>query len=96
MVVGPREALACSRVRVAELNWLGDAPPPPEGLPVTVKLRSAQPAVPARLRPSAVAGEAEVILAAPQFGVAPGQACVAYQGDRLLGGGWIARSDSES
>ncbi|MEQ9574720.1 MAG: tRNA 2-thiouridine(34) synthase MnmA, partial [Rhodospirillales bacterium] len=27
----------------------------------------------------------------PQNGVAPGQACVFYQGDRVLGGGWIAR-----
>ena len=26
----------------------------------------------------------------PQFGVAPGQAAVCYDGDRVLGGGWIA------
>lgn len=30
-----------------------------------------------------------VRLAAPQFGIAPGQACVFYDGDRVLGGGWI-------
>ncbi|MEI7608862.1 MAG: tRNA 2-thiouridine(34) synthase MnmA [Rhodospirillaceae bacterium] len=89
VVVGPRESLARSRIGVAELNWLDDAPPPPAGLAVTVKLRSSQPAVPARLRLSPGAGEAEVVLDAPQFGVAPGQACVAYRGDRLLGGGWI-------
>ena len=89
VVVGPKQALARSRIRITELNWLDDAPPPPEGLPVTVKLRSAQPAVPARLHPAGD-GEAEVILATPQLGVAPGQACVAYRGDRLLGGGWIA------
>ena len=92
VVVGPREALARSIVRITELNWLDDAPPPPEGLAVTVKLRSAAPLVPARLSPSAGAGEAEVRLDAPQFGVAPGQACVAYRGDRLLGGGWIAET----
>ena len=28
--------------------------------------------------------------AVPQVGVAPGQACVAYAGTRMLGGGWIA------
>ena len=92
VVVGPRQALARSRIRITDLNWLGDAPPPPAGLAVTVKLRSAAPLVPARLRPAAVAGEAEILLDAPQFGVAPGQACVAYDGTRLLGGGWIAET----
>jgi tRNA-specific 2-thiouridylase len=27
------------------------------------------------------------------FGVAPGQACVIYRGDRLLGGGWIKSAE---
>lgn len=38
-------------------------------------------------------GTAEAILDAPEEGVAPGQACVFYapEGDRVLGGGWIAR-----
>jgi len=27
--------------------------------------------------------------AAPEYGVAPGQAAVLYDGDRVLGGGWI-------
>ncbi|MGH6660181.1 MAG: aminomethyltransferase beta-barrel domain-containing protein, partial [Rhodospirillales bacterium] len=31
--------------------------------------------------------------AAPEFGIAPGQACVFYDGDRVLGGGWIRRDD---
>jgi tRNA-uridine 2-sulfurtransferase len=36
-------------------------------------------------------GAAEVLLHQPQFGVAPGQACVIYAGPRVLGGGWIMR-----
>ena len=32
-----------------------------------------------------------VTLEAPAFGVAPGQACVFYEGTRVLGGGWIRR-----
>jgi tRNA-specific 2-thiouridylase len=32
----------------------------------------------------------------PEFGVAPGQAAVAYDGTRLLGGGWIAETVSAS
>jgi tRNA-specific 2-thiouridylase len=35
---------------------------------------------------------ARVRFAEAQLGVAPGQACVAYAGTRLLGGGWIARA----
>jgi tRNA-specific 2-thiouridylase len=34
-------------------------------------------------------GEVQVIFAQPQSAVAPGQAVAFYQGDRLLGGGWI-------
>ena len=89
VVVGPREELARTHVRLAGLNWLDDAPPPPEGLAVMVKLRSAQPAAAARLWPGDDPESATVVLDAPQYGIAPGQACVAYRGDRLLGGGWI-------
>jgi tRNA-specific 2-thiouridylase len=34
-----------------------------------------------------------VILETPERGVAPGQACVVYQGERVLGGGFIARTE---
>ena len=39
-------------------------------------------------------GRVEVTFAEPQYGVSPGQACVAYDGDRVLGGGWIERQDA--
>ena len=39
-------------------------------------------------------GKADIELNEPQAGIAPGQACVFYQGERTLGGGWIDRSDS--
>jgi len=35
-----------------------------------------------------------VELIEPQFGIAPGQACVFYQGSRVLGGGWIQRESA--
>lgn len=89
VVVGPRRDLARTRVRVRDVNWLGPALADGEALPVQVKLRSAQPASEALWR-SGADGTAEVELAAAQHGVAPGQACVVYQGDRVLGGGWIA------
>ena len=93
VVVGPRAALGRDRVSVAAMNWLGSealdsAAAKAEGLAVAVKLRSTQPAAPARLFPTDDGG-AELHLAAPQNGVAPGQAAVVYSGSRLLGGGWI-------
>jgi len=89
VVVGPRAALDESRVPLRDLNWL--APPPDAEKRVTVKLRSAQPPLPARIVRDA-AGGLEVLLDAPAQGVAPGQACVIYDGTRVLGGGWIART----
>ena len=91
VVVGPKAALARTAVALRELNWLDAVPIPAEGRSVTVKLRSAQPAVAARIYPGATADTARLDLAMPEYGVAPGQAGVVYDGDRLLGGGWIAR-----
>src|SRR5581483_3278043 len=90
VVVGPRAALAVARFALREVNWLG-GPPPPEGRGVAVKVRSTTPAVPATALPAGD-GAARVELAAPKLGVAPGQACVLYDGSRVLGGGWIARA----
>ncbi len=89
VIVGPKGSLMESEISVRELNWLGA---PLDGGPreVTVKLRSMQEAVPASIR-SDGEGSALVTLSAAQAGVAPGQACVAYDGERVLGGGWISR-----
>jgi tRNA-specific 2-thiouridylase len=89
VVVGPRAALAETRLRLTELNWLG--PPAPDGMPVGAKLRSTQLPVPATLFPGTATGEAELVLDAPAGAVAPGQAAVLYSGERVLGGGWIRR-----
>lgn len=90
VVVGPRAALLSRHVRLREVNWLGDGEPPLSAMPVMVKLRSAMAPVAGRLD-VASDGTAEVVLEAPEAGPAPGQACVFYQGDRILGGGWITR-----
>ena len=85
VVAGPRAALAVGSVQLESPNWLAE-PLPPEGRPVTVKLRSMAPLVDARM----IGGSSPRLeLAAPQFGVAPGQAAVAYEGTRVLGGGFI-------
>ncbi|MFZ1427043.1 MAG: tRNA 2-thiouridine(34) synthase MnmA [Geminicoccaceae bacterium] len=91
VVVGPREAGCSGEIELRRVNWL--AAPPPVGVtqPVMVKHRYNEPAVPARIE--ALPGDgARVTLDTPQAGIAPGQACVAYQGSRMLAGGWIERA----
>ena len=90
VVVGPHHALAARRVTLGGVNWLGPVPPA-EGFKAAIKLRSAQTPLPATITLDGKGG-GEAVLDEPAFGVAPGQACVAYDGDRLLGGGWIRPS----
>jgi tRNA-specific 2-thiouridylase len=90
VVVGPETALGRMRIQLRDLNWLaGDVPA--EGLAVQVKIRSTRPPAPATL--FLRDGIAEVLFELPEKAVAPGQACVVYDGTRVLGGGIIAREN---
>jgi tRNA-specific 2-thiouridylase len=90
VVVGPKSALAETRVAIGELNWLGPPLAAGDRLPLAAKLRSAQPPLPATLETRhGWGGDAELVLDAPAGAVAPGQAAALYDGERLLGGGWI-------
>jgi tRNA-specific 2-thiouridylase len=91
VVVGPREALARDRVMLRDLNLLMPPLAPGETCRVEVKLRSMQPMLPATL--SMTDAGAVIALNAPHFGIAPGQACVFYDGNRVLGGGWISGAE---
>lgn len=89
IVVGPRDAGGATTVPLRETNWLLDPPVAPRDC--TVQLRAREAPRPARVR--ADAGDptrAVVELAAPAH-PAPGQACVFYDGTRILGGGFIER-----
>ena len=90
VVVGPRSALGIERFPIGSLNWLGAAEIPMEGFCCAVKLRSTMEPVGARLFVDD-GDNATVILDERQFGISPGQACVVYDKDRVLGGGWILR-----
>ena len=87
IVVGPRRSGQC-RVRLTEVNWLIDPPGAP--LRCEVKLRASETPHPAILDP-----DGQVVLDTPAL-AAPGQACVFYDGDRVLGGGFIARSNIDA
>ena len=91
VVVGPREALLGLNFHIRDVNWLRDTPLVGTELSATVKVRSTHSPIPATIMPDAVGG-ARVILEEPEVGIAPGQACVFYDGERVLGGGWIVRS----
>ncbi len=93
VIVGPREALKQTDIRLASLNWLGGRPLGEAPLAVYAKIRSARPPVPADIRLSD--GEPVVSIRGGEYGVSPGQACVLYEGEgpgvKVLGGGFIAR-----
>lgn len=86
VVVGPREMLGRSLIRLRAVNWLGEDEG--EDAALEVRVRSTRPPKPARLTRHGD-GTATVFLDQPEEGVAPGQACVFYRGERVLGGGWI-------
>lgn len=96
VIVGPREALETHKVVLRDVNWLGDeALGRVDGLEVFAKVRSTRPPKPATLHHDGQ--QIWVELADGETGVAPGQACVLYDGDgdeaRVFGGGFIQRSE---
>ncbi|MEJ2120182.1 MAG: tRNA 2-thiouridine(34) synthase MnmA [Alphaproteobacteria bacterium] len=91
VVVGPKAALAKEELVLGEVNWLGEAIPA-DGLACQAKIRSVSAPVGVRVFPRESGLTA--VFDEPQFGVSPGQACVLYDGDRVLGGGWIQREDA--
>jgi len=90
VVVGPRNALETKRIPIGALNWLGAAAITAEGITCGVKVRSTMEPVGARLFADGD-NSATVVLDELQFGISAGQACVVYDRDRVLGGGWIQR-----
>ena len=83
LVVGPRRALAVAAARVERINWLAEEP-----VQVEAKVRSLARPVSGRWD-----GD-RLTFASPEYGVAPGQSAVFYDGDRLLGGGTIIATEA--
>jgi len=94
VVIGPAEALRSRGLVAEEVVW--HERPPAEPVRADVQIRHRHAAAPAwvtRLdEADESAGRAEVVFDQPQPAVTPGQATVFYRGDRVLGGGWIARA----
>jgi tRNA-specific 2-thiouridylase len=87
VTLGSREELAARELSADDARWLVDVPREPFRCQVKIRYRS--PLAWAHVEPLGV-DRFVCRFDEPQVGVAPGQAAVCYQGDRLLGGGWIA------
>ncbi len=90
VTVGPRGALDRTTLAASDVNWIAiDAPA--GWVPVTAQIRHRHAPAPARVR-ALDGGRAELIFDAPQPAITPGQAVVFYDGDSVVGGGWIESS----
>ena len=111
ITVGDPERLMSSGCTVAEANWLVDAPPQGEWMSCLAQVRYNSQPVPARVRsidplalpanapsPSGRTGAFEIEFDEPQRAVTPGQAAALYAADEpdlVLGGGWIAKLNTD-
>jgi tRNA-specific 2-thiouridylase len=86
VVVGPKSSLEQTRLTASRVNWIVNEPEGP--LRVAAQIRHRHQAAPATLRALGDA-HAEVVFDMPQLAISPGQAVVFYDGDTVVGGGWI-------
>ena len=90
ITVGPKQSLLADSLIAGDANWLI---PPPVDTPITcqAKIRYNGAATSATVQ-AVGEGGLEVRFDKPVSAVTPGQAVVCYDGDEVLGGGWIERS----
>ena len=87
VVVGPREELGRAEFGVGSVTWIsGDAPSAPTR--VTARIRHRHRDAAALVTPAGD-GAVRVRFDEPQLAITPGQAAVFYDGEDVLGGGWI-------
>lgn len=87
VTVGPRNALERGDLTASRVNWIAGVAPEP-GTRVTARIRHKHREAPASVDPIGP-DRARVTFDDPQSAVAPGQAVVFYDGDVVVGGGWI-------
>lgn len=87
VTVGPRKAIEKSTLTVSNINWINGKPPThPRNL--MVQIRHQHPEAEATVRP-VKNNKARVEFNEPQPAITPGQAAVFYEGESVVGGGWI-------
>ena len=87
VTVGPREDLERVSLTASRVNWMsGDVPSAPVRAHARIRYRHRE--APATITPLPEA-RASVVFDDPQAAITPGQAVVFYEGEVVLGGGWI-------
>ena len=86
VIVGPKSSLERTTLEASGVNWL--IAEPGEPVRAAVQIRHRHQAAPAEVRATGP-GLASVTFDTPQLAVTPGQAVVFYDGDIVIGGGWI-------
>ena len=87
VTVGPREALERTSLTASRVNWMsGETPASPVRAGVQIRYRHLE--APATVTPIDGA-RARVDFDSPQSAITPGQAVVFYEGEVVMGGGWI-------
>jgi tRNA-specific 2-thiouridylase len=86
VVVGPKSSLEQTTLTASGVNWIAAEPDAP--IRASVQIRHRHHAAPATVR-SLGDAQAAVVFDAPQLAITPGQAVVFYDGDTVVGGGWI-------
>jgi len=89
VVVGPKSSLERTTLTASGVNWIAEEPCAP--VRAAVQIRHRHQAAPAAVR-SLGDASAEVVFDTPQLAITPGQAVVFYDGDSVIGGGWIDQS----
>ncbi|MCP5322994.1 MAG: tRNA 2-thiouridine(34) synthase MnmA [Candidatus Paracaedibacteraceae bacterium] len=91
VVVGDKEDLQRTKLYLKEINWLADVPMHLYNKPIGVKIRSSNAPMNAGVKFSNPEDQ-YIELEDSEYGISPGQACVMYDGTRVLGGGWIVET----
>ncbi|MBR1837821.1 MAG: tRNA 2-thiouridine(34) synthase MnmA [Kiritimatiellae bacterium] len=94
VVVGPKPATVRHRLTAENANWVSIAPPEPgTEIACSIKVRSVGDPVPGVLAKVLPGGAFEAEFPSGIAGVAPGQSAVLYDGDAVLGGGFIRKAE---
>ncbi len=88
LTVGTSKDLSTDRCSVEGINWIQS--PPTESLHIRTRVRYRHTAASSMLVPNGPQA-ADVFFDVPQKALTPGQGAVFYDGDEVLGGGWIVR-----
>ncbi len=92
LIVGPEESLLGQGARLSGINWLIDLDCLAPTIELQAKIRYASPPVAATLTLGATPEQGTLLFHTPQRAITPGQACVFYRENQVLGGGWIDES----